>query len=164
MGRLVRSMPELLVMTRAMATATRTAAITLGFLLGIDYIFAVAFTQISRGSPLAKTHFPSVFESMHTLLIAGAFPDNDDLMRATMAQHFFIWFLMFVYFLLTAVTIMNMMIGVLVEIVKCAAHVEKETLDVTALRDAVYSAMNLSVEELEDPASLELSRNTLWLL
>jgi len=164
-GKLIRAMPELFVMLRAMATALRTVLVALTFLLAIDYTFAVAFTQMARGSPLEIQHFPSVLESMHTLLISGAFPDMEEIMRDTMEHHLFFWVVLFVYLLLASVTIMNMMLGVLVDVVKSASQVEQESLGAKALRDSLISEIQrIDNIEVLDPTCINVTKEHFFLL
>ena len=46
---------------------------------------------------------------------------------------------MFVFITISAVTVMNMMIGVLVEVVKGAAHVERESMIARMLKDVIVT-------------------------
>jgi len=159
-AKLLRTMPEITVLVRAMFSALRAVGITLAFLVVVDYIFAVAFTQTARGTSLQRHHFPSVMGSMHTLLIAGAFPDTETIMRDTAAENILFWILLALFILFASITIMNLMIGVLVEVVKAAQTVEREALDMKCLRDIMLDAIKKTLDspEISDPSALRITK------
>lgn len=161
--KIFRTCPEIMVLIRAMSAALRTVGITLAFLIVADYFFAVAFTQLARGTSLEEPYFSSVIESMHTLLITGAFPDAESLMRDTAKESIFSWLVLFVFILFSAITIMNMMVGILVEVVKNAQAVEKESLDIRSLRDSLLGAVHsLTGADVSYPASVTLNKEEFW--
>lgn len=135
MAKLLRAVPEIMVIVRAMATATRTVTLTLGLLVIVVYVFGIVFTQVTKGTKLQEQYFSTLFHSMHSLLIAGAFPDQNDIMRAVVEEHFIFWLVLMFFLMLGTVTIMNMMIGVLVEVVNGTSGAEKEMMEVQFLRD-----------------------------
>jgi len=166
LAKVFRSLPEIMVLVRAMATAVRTVVIALCFLLVCVYIFAVGLTQMSRGTKLEKLHFGSVLRSMHTLLVAGVFPDTETLLMDTLSEHFVFWLAVFFFMLFSAIAVMNMMIGVLVEVVKQAQSIEKEALDVKWLRDNLLTVLEEVLQRplIESPhaATVGVSRQDFW--
>jgi len=50
MARMLRSMPELLIMIKGIVAATRAVMFTLLLLLGIMYVFGIAFSSVKRQS------------------------------------------------------------------------------------------------------------------
>jgi hypothetical protein len=121
-------MPELMVMIKALSVAMRSVFFALGLLLGIIYVFGIAFRQLLDGTPAGKEFFPSVPEAMYTLLIDSALPDQGTVARAALDEHFIYLVLILLFFLLSAITVMNMLIGILCGVVAAVSDVEKEEM------------------------------------
>merc|ERR1719422_362308 len=117
MVRLFRAMPELLILVKGIIAATRSVFFTLILLFALLYVFAIALRQLTDGTPVGTEHFKTVPDAMYTLLIDGTFMDNlavvRDLGTTSILCSIFFW--MFV--LLSSCTVMNMLIGVLCEVV-----------------------------------------------
>merc|ERR1719456_2061136 len=102
------------------------------------YIFAIIFVQLSAGTQLQSTYFSSVLRSMYVLLIHGAFLDSfgsflDDLGEES-------WFyqgVFLVFVLLAALMVMNLMIGVLCEVVSAVSAAEQEAIKIDAAKDVL---------------------------
>merc|ERR1712151_1260306 len=152
-------MPEVMVILKSLLTATRTVIFTLVLLGAIIYVFAIFFTELAQGTSLEHTYFRDVSTSMHTLLVAGAFPDNDEIMWSFAAENIILWIVFLLFILLAAVTIMNMTIGVLVDVVKAASVAERETIQGKYLRDGFMDVLRHHgyVTDESDFTSLELS-------
>ena len=65
---------------------------------------------------------------MNTLLMAGALPDQSSLVEDAGAVHFLLYPLMLLYMLLASLTVMNMLVGILCEVVSVVSAVEKEEI------------------------------------
>eukprot|EP00930_Biecheleria_cincta_P057118 TRINITY_DN43102_c0_g1_i1.p1 TRINITY_DN43102_c0_g1~~TRINITY_DN43102_c0_g1_i1.p1 ORF type:complete len:608 (+),score=115.53 TRINITY_DN43102_c0_g1_i1:77-1900(+) len=137
--RIFRAVPELMVMIRAMMIAIRSVMFSLCILLGMVYVFALAFTQLLDGEDssdesVANTKFRTVAVSMNTLLLQGALPDQadmiDDLGKIHWAYHLFMLFFM----LLASLTVMNMLIGTLCQVVSVVSTVENEELQIAFVK------------------------------
>eukprot|EP00930_Biecheleria_cincta_P015180 TRINITY_DN12754_c0_g1_i1.p1 TRINITY_DN12754_c0_g1~~TRINITY_DN12754_c0_g1_i1.p1 ORF type:complete len:623 (-),score=101.27 TRINITY_DN12754_c0_g1_i1:131-1954(-) len=137
--KVLASMPELLIVIRAMSRAFSTVAFTLLLLSVVIYSFALFLTQVSRGTSL-EVHFSSVTTAFHTLLANGVFPDQWGLMKDFAAEPI-LWLVFFVYLLISVLVIMNMTIGVLVEIVKGASMHEREVVAAKTLRDGFFELL-----------------------
>lgn len=133
-ARLLRAIPELMVVVRGIMVVTRTVFLILCLLMIILYVFAVMFTQLAKESSLSKTHFPSVPRSMVNLMLGGILPDMAPWTYSLGNESIFIGCLFFVFVLLAFITIMNMLVGVLVEVVGVVATVEKESNQVQAVK------------------------------
>jgi hypothetical protein len=108
-------------------------------LVMIIYTFAIVFTQLAKGTDLEKNRYPSakcsdMLTTMTTLLLGGILPDFAPTTEDFAAEDFFFAVFFFMFILLAYVTIMNMLIGVLVEVVAVVASVEKETNQVAAVK------------------------------
>lgn len=128
MARLLRAMPELMILIKGIVAATRSVFFTLLLLCLLLYVFAIAFTQLTVDTQVGQLFFPSVPASMYTLLVFGTLADGIGTpLKELLKMHWFYagMYLMFVLF--ATMTVMNMLIGVLCEVVCTVASVERET-------------------------------------
>jgi len=140
--RLMRAVPELLFMLKGLLEATRSVACTLSLLLAILYVFGIIMRQLSEGTNMGKTYFHSVPAAMYTLLLNGTFLDSvrqtmDDIARESVLCA--IVFLMNI--VLAALTMTNMLVGVLCEVVSAVAATEKEGLAVNFVTSKVKTVL-----------------------
>lgn len=139
--RLLRALPELMILIKGMFMAARSVLLTMFLLLVIIYVFAIAFTQLSSGS---LEFFETVPRSMETLLLHGCFgEDLPDIVYASNDEHPALGALLIAFVLLASLTVMNMLIGVLVEVVSVVASVEKETLQVNFVMSKLAKFLKL---------------------
>eukprot|EP00929_Paragymnodinium_shiwhaense_P041373 TRINITY_DN21486_c0_g1_i1.p1 TRINITY_DN21486_c0_g1~~TRINITY_DN21486_c0_g1_i1.p1 ORF type:complete len:772 (-),score=187.67 TRINITY_DN21486_c0_g1_i1:362-2677(-) len=149
MARLFKAMPELMIMIKGMAVAMRSVFFTLCLLVCIVYIFAIAFVQLMgpRGAlqPLSvdwdTTLFPSVTKAMVTLLLGGTMPDEADLIMPVGDEHPVMWCFIMLYILLAGLTVMNMLVGVLCEVVSVVSNVEKEQMLVNFVKAQLHEML-----------------------
>lgn len=129
MARLLRALPEVMILIKGVSLAMRSVFFTLLLLIMIMYIFAVAFVQLTKDTTVGKSFFNSVLDAMKTLLLNGTFLENiPDCYYACASESEFLGILLLIYVLIASLTVMNMLIGVLVDVVAVVANVEKETL------------------------------------
>lgn len=127
MARMLRSMPELLIMIKGIVAATRAVMFTLLLLLGIMYVFGIACRQLSEKTVMGEQYFRTVGRSMYTLLVSGTFLDNlGSVSDAILAESTACIILFYIFILLASCVLMNMLIGVLCEVVAAVSEVEKE--------------------------------------
>eukprot|EP00427_Karlodinium_veneficum_P004033 CAMPEP_0169154616 /NCGR_PEP_ID=MMETSP1015-20121227/52837_1 /TAXON_ID=342587 /ORGANISM="Karlodinium micrum, Strain CCMP2283" /LENGTH=632 /DNA_ID=CAMNT_0009224879 /DNA_START=55 /DNA_END=1948 /DNA_ORIENTATION=- len=120
MARLLRAMPELMILIKGMVAAMRSVFFTMLLLALLDYVFAILFTQLTAETVVGDIYFYSVPKSMHTLLLDGTLLDNvGTVVRAARFSAIF-----YIFVLLAALTVMNMLIGVLCEVVSAVAKLE----------------------------------------
>jgi len=99
--------------------------------------------QLTDGTSVGELFFYSVPASMYKLTIEGVFLDNLGYTLDTIAESspfYAVIFLAFVVF--AALMVMNMLIGVLCEVVSAVASTEKEEMNVLALRGRLAEAMD----------------------
>merc|ERR1712217_663566 len=123
MAKLLQYMPELMILIKGMAVATRTVLYTLFLLMIIVYVFSIGFMQLTKGTDLQSEYFDSVLGSMSLLLMEGILPDKAAFMRTMAQEHIFLAGALLLFILLGSLTVMNMLVGVLVEVVKNASSV-----------------------------------------
>ncbi|CAE8649883.1 unnamed protein product, partial [Polarella glacialis] len=135
MAKLLRAMPELMILIKGMAAATRSVIFTLILLVLVMYVFAIAFTQLTAGTPNGDRFFATVADSMYTLMVYGTLLDGIGSLLDALGQDSLAIASAFVVFvLIAALTLMNMLIGVLCEVVSGVAAVEKEELAVSFVK------------------------------
>merc|ERR1712113_895332 len=106
-------------------------------LMLIVYVFSVMFVQLAKDTPLRDTHFPSVGDTMGNLLLGGILPDMAP-WTYSLGKESVVYACLFMLFVLLAfVTVMNMLIGVLVEVVSVTAQVEKESNQVKDVKNVL---------------------------
>jgi hypothetical protein len=130
MARLLRHCPELMIIIKGLVAASRSVMFTMALLIVVVYIFAILFKQITVGYDVGRSSFRTVPDGMWTLIVLVVVPDDfnkmtEDLFNqvGTVPAILFI-----IFMILAAITIMNMLIGVLVDVVSVVAGAEKETL------------------------------------
>lgn len=142
MARLLRSMPELLILVKGMVAAFRSVFFTLCLLFIVLYVFGIIFRQLTKSNPpsdLSVNHFSSVTHSMHTLLLYGTFLDDLASFALEVEQASYTYLAVFyIFVLLSALTVMNMLIGVLCEVVSAVAQTEREELAVTYVKGKLH--------------------------
>lgn len=142
MARLLRAMPELMILIKGIVAATRSVFFTLALLCLLTYVFAIAFTQLTVESDVGEEYFDKVPKSMYTLMVYGTLMDGiGAVLNKLGAEHFVFGALFLLFVLLAALTLMNMLIGVLTEVVSAVAATEKETLTVTFVRNKMQDVL-----------------------
>eukprot|EP00928_Gymnodinium_smaydae_P085478 TRINITY_DN6896_c0_g3_i1.p1 TRINITY_DN6896_c0_g3~~TRINITY_DN6896_c0_g3_i1.p1 ORF type:complete len:561 (-),score=75.84 TRINITY_DN6896_c0_g3_i1:161-1843(-) len=136
MIRLVRAMPELMVLIKGIAIALRSMFLTLGLMLVVSYVFSILCVQLADETDVEHL-FPSMPKTLSFLLLNAALPDHADTLNDLFdISPLFAW-LFLAFTLLSFVTIMNMLVGILVEVVTCVAAVEKEQLKLTYVKETL---------------------------
>jgi len=129
MARLLRAMPELMILIKGMLAATRSVFFTLCLLVLIMYIFAIAMTQLTEETSVGNRHFGTVGGSMYSLLLYGTLLDDIGVMSENLGSEApYLPVIFFCFVLLAALTVMNMLIGVLCEVVSAVAATEREEM------------------------------------
>lgn len=155
--RMMRSLPELMVLIKGMMTAMKSVFYVMCLLLIVTYIFAIAFTQLAQGNDvLGEAYFSNVAHSMYSLLVYLTLLDNvgqfcDDL-RANM---WWLLILALIFICLAALTVMNMLIGVLCEVVSAVAATEKETIKTMLVADKIHQVATDLDSDFDNKVSYE---------
>merc|ERR1712167_342754 len=90
LSRMLRSLPELMILIKGMVTAMKSVSYVMGLLILITYVFAIAFTQLAVGTEtLGDDFFANIAHSMYSLLIYATL--LDDLSYFTDALRFEMW-------------------------------------------------------------------------
>jgi voltage-gated sodium channel len=135
--RMLRSLPELMILVKGMVTAMKSVLYVMGLLVIIMYVFAIAFTQLAVGTPtIGEVFFSNVAQSMYSLLVYATLLDNmADFLDSLRFEFWPLLALALVFIALAALTVMNMLIGVLCEVVSAVADTERESILTEAVKE-----------------------------
>jgi uncharacterized coiled-coil protein SlyX len=132
MVRLMRAVPELVTLIKGMAKAGRSVGSTLLLLIIVLYVFGIIFAGMlgnvpAEECPDCKMMFGNITKSMFTLFLAGTLLDNVTAVLMNFRDtHTGMLFAFLIYVLMSSFTILNMLIGVLCEVVSAVAAEEGE--------------------------------------
>jgi len=159
-ARILRSIPELVIIVKAIGFAARSVAVFLLLWLVIIYLFAVVMRQLTSSSddPAAKKYFPDVPSAMVSLLLDGILADYAPFIHA-MGINPLWWFLLLCFVLLSSVTIMYMLVGVLVEVVGVIASSEKEGMTVSFVAQRLREKMDMMGHSPDAPITKYAMQN-----
>jgi hypothetical protein len=166
--RLMRRLPELVTMIKGLQMACRAVGASLLMVAMLTYIFSVMINTVLKEEGKMKKgledvggDFAFVGLTMWTLLLHGTLMDSPgrilDNLRKTEKPEAYIAISLFLTFLmLSAMTVLNMLIGVLCEVVSAVGQMEKE-------EDAVHHLQKTVLDELKkfDDGDALISREEL---
>jgi hypothetical protein len=143
MARLLRAMPELMILIKGMAVAARSVFFTLCLLVIVLYVFGIAFTQMIGETEVGAQYYSSVPHAMSTLLLHGCFgEDLPDVVKDTGDESMVMASVLMIFVLLASLTVMNMLVGVLCEVVSIVSSVEKEQMVVSYVKTRLMEMIN----------------------
>jgi len=151
MVRLLRMVPELVIIIKAIGSAMRSVMFILALLLVAVYVFGIAFTQLLKKTDVGDAYFPDVIESMHSLLMHGALLDSiATLMVLIKAENMMACILLYIFVTFSALTIMNMLIGMLCEVIATVAAVEKEAVLILTVKETLLMLFDKKFDKNHD--------------
>lgn len=134
--KLFRAIPQLLTIVKGISAAVSSMLVTCLLLLILLFVFGVIFRSVFKKKPEMHERFGSVSQSAWTLLLFGTLLDAPgDLMSEIWdAEPMMSWvFLAFIF--LSSFTVLNMLIGVLCEVVSEVSATEKLQAEQRFLRN-----------------------------
>eukprot|EP00931_Biecheleriopsis_adriatica_P007090 TRINITY_DN108405_c0_g1_i1.p1 TRINITY_DN108405_c0_g1~~TRINITY_DN108405_c0_g1_i1.p1 ORF type:complete len:656 (+),score=115.27 TRINITY_DN108405_c0_g1_i1:36-1970(+) len=150
-AKLMRSMPEFFILIKAVSAASRSAFFTLLFLFIILYVYSIAFVQLLDGTDVGDKYFSTVMIAVQSLFVHGAMADNAALVAKQVGEESVPVMLMFLSVLLVAaITVMNIMIGVLCEAVSAVADTERDSMQVALVEESLKNILDDGADEDED--------------
>jgi len=147
MARLLRMVPELVVIVKSIGAAFRSVSFFLLLTVIILYVFAVAFKQLTRGTALGDQYFVSVPQAMNSLLLQGMLPLYAVIVDDISSANALYWPIIMSFILLASITVMNMLVGVLVEVVRTVADREREAMTVIHVTNELRDVMTHFITE-----------------
>ncbi|CAK0855122.1 unnamed protein product [Prorocentrum cordatum] len=138
-ARLLRSIPELTVIIKGLMVVTRTVILIIVLLTMFVYVFAILFVQFFRdlGNSRDAGNFDDIPSAMATLCLGGLIPDMAPMTYAIADENLLYGAVFMLFVLLGAFAIMNMLIGVLVQVVGVVATVEEETYQLKQVKNII---------------------------
>eukprot|EP00930_Biecheleria_cincta_P083407 TRINITY_DN7298_c1_g1_i1.p1 TRINITY_DN7298_c1_g1~~TRINITY_DN7298_c1_g1_i1.p1 ORF type:complete len:747 (-),score=143.25 TRINITY_DN7298_c1_g1_i1:38-2278(-) len=153
--RLLRELPEIMILLKCIGVATRSVFFCTVLLLAVVYIFAIAMTQLAEGD-FKKDYWPSLVASMETLLFTGVFADGIyELASRCFKEHVLFGFTLCAFMVCAPMTIMNMLVGVLVEVVGIVAAAEQEA----GVSAVVVEQLNTAMSKLDENNDGNISKD-----
>lgn len=140
-ARLLRAIPELMVLIKGVISASRSVFLTMVLLCTVVFLFGVTFKQLTRNTALGEKNFKSLGSSMFNLLIYATFPDFAQIVEDASGEHFVFGFLLLVYVFIAFFTVLNLLVGVIVQVVEVVSVVEHEEIMVKDVRRRLLRAL-----------------------
>lgn len=149
MARLVRLIPELMILIKGMIVACRSVFFTLMLLLIITFIFSIAFLELSSHTPLEQEYFRSIPDAIVSLILHCIVPDQEVFFKSLAEESWILGVLVLLFILLGSLTVMNMLLGVLVEAVKTVSTIEQEQMMADFARKVLWGLIQDDTEMQE---------------
>lgn len=149
MARLMRAIPEIMIIVKGMVAATRTVLCTGALMVCILYTFAIFFTNEYHQGDVedalcdapSEQFFGSMGKSMFSLFIMGTILDDytqaTNAIRTIEEPPFFRLLAFLCFTLLSSMMLLNMLVGVLVEVVSATSEAEREKAIELNVREAI---------------------------
>lgn len=141
MARLLRAVPEFMILVKGVGMALRSVFSTLCLLLLIMYVFAILFTELLAGDDAGKGCFDTVVMSMNCLMVNAVFADQATILDQVLAGGIFYYLFLVIFLVLTTMTVLNMLIGVMCELIGTTAEFERESIVVDQVRENVKKVL-----------------------
>eukprot|EP00929_Paragymnodinium_shiwhaense_P101058 TRINITY_DN63819_c0_g1_i1.p1 TRINITY_DN63819_c0_g1~~TRINITY_DN63819_c0_g1_i1.p1 ORF type:complete len:834 (+),score=153.24 TRINITY_DN63819_c0_g1_i1:117-2618(+) len=157
--RLLRALPELMIFLRGMLVATRAVILTMCLLSIVMYAFAIALRHLTRGLPAGDLYFNSIPECMYTLMVHGTLLDAIHIVLNAIRQDSPVAFvLMTGYVMLATLTVLNMLIGVLCQMVSIVTMTEHERMDIVFVKTELQKVLKKHLKNPDFKAMFEASQ------
>lgn len=135
LARLMRMVPELMTLLVGIATALRSVCFTLVLLGVLLFCFGVIFKNMSDGNDALEQLFPTLGVSIWHLLLHGVFLDGvSDPLNTIADESYLLAGVFFLFIVASSFTVMNLLIGILCEVVHQVTANEKEETAVNFLK------------------------------
>jgi hypothetical protein len=160
MARLMRAFPELMIMIQGMVAAGRSVFSTLVLLLITLYVFAIVFKQLFGDHPdyypVVAENYGSLGMSSFYLFMGGTLCDDiTSRMGELLDETGILGISLFaLYVLISAFTVLNMLIGVLCEVVTATADEEGRKAKVAKVQEMIGPVF----DEIDQDGTMTVSR------
>eukprot|EP00928_Gymnodinium_smaydae_P037278 TRINITY_DN25907_c0_g1_i1.p1 TRINITY_DN25907_c0_g1~~TRINITY_DN25907_c0_g1_i1.p1 ORF type:complete len:618 (-),score=99.35 TRINITY_DN25907_c0_g1_i1:62-1780(-) len=146
MARLMRAFPELVTMVKGMQKATRAVASSLIMVTLLIYVFGIAVHMFMAEEVLSENYFSSVPRTMWSLLIYGTLVDSvgpflTEILDLDKPNSYVALTALLLFVLLSAMTVLNMLIGVLCEVVTEVAQDERDEAAIILVKDEILGML-----------------------
>lgn len=146
LSRLMRSLPELVTMLRGMWVASRAVGSSLLMVVMLIYLFGIIIYMLLKEETEVEFWFKTLPRCMWTLFIDGTILDSPGevlhaLLDLDSAMAYVSVFIFLFFVLLSALTVMNMLVGVLCEVVSQVTQAEKDEAAIKLVKKAFLSEL-----------------------
>jgi len=149
MMKICRFMPELETMMSSMLTGIR-AVLTAGMImLAMTYGFAIALRSQSMSTDLGHDLFSSVPLSIYRLLVETMLPDNGELLTHIVRESWSCGIIYGSFLLLSTITVLNLVVGILVDVVSRVSSEETEERNIEAMSNALESMLRSADDDYD---------------
>eukprot|EP00931_Biecheleriopsis_adriatica_P067235 TRINITY_DN41405_c0_g1_i1.p1 TRINITY_DN41405_c0_g1~~TRINITY_DN41405_c0_g1_i1.p1 ORF type:complete len:630 (-),score=123.02 TRINITY_DN41405_c0_g1_i1:20-1861(-) len=153
--RLIRMVPELACIVKSMGAACRGMLVVLVFLLLVVYVFAILLCQLLSGQEVAAGRFDYVLEAMNFMMLQVLCGFDSDLVMKMLDFSWTAYALWLTFVVLASLMVLNMLVGMLCEVVSAAAEYEKEAIALKELEYAIElldtdGSCSIASDELDD--------------
>lgn len=163
MARVMRFFPELMTLVKGMYSAAQAVIFILAFLIIVMYVFAIVFTsqlaipppgfcveEEGADDPTICYLFGSIGSSMMTLFTYGVLGDNlAQVLNIIKKESLFMMWLFIVFIVISSLTLLNMLIGVLCQVIDESSKEEYEARSINELKTCLFNAFQ-QVDESKD--------------
>eukprot|EP00928_Gymnodinium_smaydae_P036421 TRINITY_DN25461_c0_g1_i1.p1 TRINITY_DN25461_c0_g1~~TRINITY_DN25461_c0_g1_i1.p1 ORF type:complete len:614 (-),score=79.91 TRINITY_DN25461_c0_g1_i1:517-2358(-) len=148
-ARIVRLIPELNVMVKAIAAGTRTVMFAFILLALVIYVFGLALVQTLRHTAVGSEHFGSILRAVNSLFLFGTFLDGiSDIISKIERESILALGIVYTFMIVNATIILNMLVGVLCEIISSVAAAEKDAIQIKWIKDNFTRMIQVETDEL----------------
>ena len=91
----------------------------------VVYVFALILRKVTVGYGVGTQYFSNVPQAVNNLLLYGIIPSQRDLVDATSTVGAWMWPVIVFFFFFVSITIMYMLVGVLVDVMRVTSQTEK---------------------------------------
>lgn len=137
--RLMRSCPELLMLIKSVGVALRSVFFTFVLLAGVTYMFAIAMVNSSTSHNAALGRF--VLNAMRKLLLYALVPDLFDFYVEVKQEGALSEILFCLFSFCVIITLLNMLIGLMCEVVHTMSAAERDKQYILRIRDGMLALL-----------------------
>jgi len=144
MVRLMAACQELMFIINGLLAALRSVSLTLGLMFCVHYIFAIILTSLTDGLEIGSLYFPTVVYSMYKVFLVSTLLDDVGNSLTTVGNESGISAVVLgAAIWINNFTMLNMLVGVLCDLMSSVANDEKERMMITFAKDKVREAMEI---------------------
>merc|ERR1712125_151295 len=134
-------MGELVTIVKGMYVALRAVTSTFIMIVVLIYVFAILMMLLLRDDPIVEDYYSTLGLCMWTLLIQGMLWDGTGKMLGFLLNgkfHSTVGVVVFfIFVLLTTITVLNLLVGVLVDVVSVVSMSEKEESATNIMKEKI---------------------------
>jgi len=140
--RMLRLFPDVLALLKGIGRAMRPVFYVMLVLIVLLFVFSFVFKTLASDDENLSAMFPSLLETMGILLFCGTLLDNPSTAFYDIMEHSFpLAFLFLVFIFLSSLTLLNMLIGILCDVVFEVSKLEKDDAALALLKNTLLNLL-----------------------